>query len=244
MMKKRNVAIAMAAVTMAGTVAPVFANAAQQITTKNSSITTSEYSSLESKLKSVAGLKYTSDDLAEVNKDTLVYKMTYSTEGTEPEDLVNTTDFEDLARKISQSTRGDEFTVTVTDNGNAKDSNGKITNKGNVKLDQDKLYELKQNKFDKITTTGEQAMSKFANQLNKDNYKNLNIKNEANLGNYLAEKSVDASTGAITLKFKTPKENKMTIGADNKDITADFTLTLKSGEDKLDFLCLNSARIN
>lgn len=238
MMKKRNVAVAMAAVTVAGTVAPVVANAAQQkttTTTKNSSITTNEYSSLESQLKAVAGLKYTSDDLDGVNTNDFVYDMMYSTDGTTTKALVNTTDFENLSRAISKSTRGDEFTVTVTDKGNAKDSKGKITNKGNVKLDQDKLYALKQNDFEKITTTDDLSMAKFASKLTKDNYKNLNIKNAANLGQYLAEKSVDASTGAITLKFKTPKENKMTIGTDNREVTADFTLTLKSGEDKLDF---------
>lgn len=239
MMKKRNVAIAMAAVTMAGTVAPVVANAAQQkttTTTKDSSITTNEYSSLESQLKAVAGLKYTSDDLAGVTTNNLVYNMMYSTPTTTNQTLKDTTDFETLARAISQSARGDEFTVTVTDNGNAKDSKGKITNKGNVKLDQDKLYELKQTNFTNITTNGDLAMANFAKQVNsKDNYKNLNIQKANNLSNYLSEKSVDASTGAITLKFKTPKENKMTIGTDNREVIADFTLTLKSGEDKLDF---------
>ncbi len=160
MMKKRNVAIAMAAVTMAGTVAPVVANAAG----KETNLTVSQYAAFENQLKGYINTRYSdvNKDGSEVTtpgkgnlKDKSVYsivakgidstgKITGNSSDefkiSETSDSAGTTKEAALANlkivseAISKSTRGQVVTFEVKDLGHKVDKDGKIVNVGDVKL--------------------------------------------------------------------------------------------------------------
>ena len=159
MMKKRNVAVAMAAVTVAGTVAPVFANAAG----KETNLTVSQYAAFENQLKGYINTRYSEGTTSEngstgdlagecvyeitakgIKEENGTVKITGNSSDdikiSETSDSAGTTKDEALANlkkvseAISKSTRGQVVTFEVKDLGHKVDKDGKIVNVGDVKL--------------------------------------------------------------------------------------------------------------
>ncbi len=121
MMKKRNVAIAMAAVTMAGTVAPVFANAA----TPETHVVSNENSAkLISKVRELLRVKYT-DTQKNVYEITASYKKNESP--VKDEEITSSAQLAEIIEG-TEDTKNTEIVLTITDKGHAKDGD-KIVNK-------------------------------------------------------------------------------------------------------------------
>ncbi len=157
MMKKRNVAVAMAAVTVASTLAPVVANAAG----KETNLTVSQYAAFENQLKGYINTRYSEGTTSE-NGSTgdlageCVYEITakgikeengtVTITGNSIDDIKiseksqKTTKETALANlkkvsdAIAKSTRGQVVTFEVKDLGHKVDKDGKIVNVGDVKL--------------------------------------------------------------------------------------------------------------
>ncbi len=136
MMKKKNMAMAMAAVTVASTVAPAFAATAENTTQEN--ITLKEYGSLESKIKDMLTKKYGKDLMGStINEGDKVYDVTVTTTGDTLSSvgLVNGKIENDAQLKavsdiINKSEKGTVFNFVINDKGHAVKSDGTITNKG------------------------------------------------------------------------------------------------------------------
>lgn len=132
MMKKKNIALAMAAVSVAGTVAPAFAATAEE---NKHVLSSKDYAAFDTKLKALLGSKYSSDaaDLTGgVTTGSAVYEITMTTSGETTTvnslDVLNT-----VNTTIKNSKRGEVFNFTVTDKGHSVKSDGKITNIGKMK---------------------------------------------------------------------------------------------------------------
>ncbi len=112
MMKKRNVAIAMAAVTMAGTVAPVFANSA---TPETHVVSNEKSTKVISKVRELLKVKYT-----DTQENVYEIKVSYNVTGGSPETDKDITNATQLAEIIGD-TKNTGIVLTITDKGHAKD---------------------------------------------------------------------------------------------------------------------------
>ncbi len=114
MMKKRNVAIAMAAVTMAGTVAPVFANT---IAEENKHVVSNEKSTkVISKVRELLKVKYT-DTQENVYEINATYTNSKGNKG-QTQEIKTITDLLDL---MDEEKGNKDIVLTITDKGHAKD---------------------------------------------------------------------------------------------------------------------------
>ena len=112
MMKKRNVAIAMAAVTMASTVAPVFANSA---TPETHVVSNEKSTKLISKVRELLKVKYT-----DTQENVYTIKVSYNITGGSPVSDKPITNATQLV-EIIEDTKNTGITLKITDNGHAKD---------------------------------------------------------------------------------------------------------------------------
>ncbi len=278
MMKKRNVAIAMAAVTMAGTVAPVVANAAG----KETNLTVSQYAAFENQLKGYINTRYSdiNKDGSEVSspgtgdlKDKPVYKIvakgikeevngTVTITGKSSDDI-RISGFlsiknkeEELARlnKVSEaiykSRRGQIVTFKVIDLGHTVDKDGKIVNRGDVKL-------TLQDTVNKDELTQENIKNNVMAKVTKDYLKNFDVTKKGTLsgGQVSSPTNLDDSTnhpknafgayltsvkvntdGSVKLVFNTPKSGDILLNSDGKTpvVANNLTITIKPGDFKLD----------
>lgn len=212
-MKKRNVAVAMAAVTVAGTVAPVVANAAG----KETNLTVSQYAAFENQLKGYINTRYSDVNLDGTSgtngngnlKDKSVYsivakgvdstgsKITGNSSDefkiSETSDSAGTTkeaalaNLKKVSELISKSTRGQVVTFEVQDLGHKVDKDGKIVNTGDVKL---KLSDVINNSnLDKTNTENAMAVTKDYLALN-----NVTKKGEISSGKVSNITDLDDST--------------------------------------------------
>ena len=143
-MKKRNVAVAMAAMTMATTVAPVVANAAGEET----NLTVSQYAAVENKLKGYINTRYSEgcEDESKVGQSVYSIKAiginsSGKIEAGKDLPITGDTDKEvdldnlELVKKaISELKRGESITFEIKDLGHRIDDNGKVLDTGFVKL--------------------------------------------------------------------------------------------------------------
>ena len=277
MMKKRNVAVAMAAVTMAGTVAPVVANAAG----KETNLTVSQYAAFENQLKGYINTRYSEGTTSEGGSTgdlagKCVYEITAkgikeengtvkitgnsidnikisekSKKTTKETDLAN---LKKVSDAIAKSTRGQVVTFEVKDLGHKVDKDGKIVNKGDVKL---KLLDVINNpelgtKDDERKTNTQKEMGKVTKdylnnfsvtkkgKISSDNITNItNITNDSEAQNifktYLTSVTVNNADGSVKLVFNTPTAGDVLVDKDgNKVVANNLTITLKPGDAKID----------
>lgn len=183
MMKKKNIAVAMAAVTVAGTVAPVFAAQADVIK-ENYNVTTGDYKSFETKLKDLLTVKFSNKvdaDFAEDdNRGEKVYNIKVTTSATAKEIEVTDSDvLSDVSKLIAKSNRGDVFTFTILDKGSVKNKEGYIVDKGEI----------------------EYTISSIAD---------LNVeKGAAEVSGYTLERKYSEKDGSLELKYTNDKTNKV-----------------------------------
>lgn len=136
MMKKKNVAVAMAAVTMAGTIAPAIASANTVVETTQNNITVNEYATLEAKLNDMLSKTYSTDsnDLitsgSTVTTGGSVYTITMNTTGQTTTTINSPAALKAVSDKINKSKLGTVFNFTIVDNGHTVKSDGTITNIG------------------------------------------------------------------------------------------------------------------
>ncbi len=206
MMKKRNMALAMAAVTVAGTVAPAFA------VEKDYNVTTNDYTAFENKLKDFLATKYTekADKLITSTGSTVqpagkVYNisMKENTTGAVAKPIASSEDLTEISKTIRNSNRGQVFNFTITDNGHTTDAEGLVVNQGKVKYTISSISDV-----NKEFTAGETTVI-------PDKYANL--KRVANT----VEKKYNETDGTLKLTFKKGENT--------------YTTTLTPGMEKIDF---------
>lgn len=270
MMKKRNVAVAMAAVTVAGTVAPVVANAAG----KETNLTVSQYAAFENQLKGYINTRYSEGTTSE-NGSTgdlageCVYEITakgikeengtVKITGNSIDDIKISVKSEKTTKEtalanlkkvsdaIAKSTRGQVVTFEVKDLGHKVDKDGKIVNKGDVKLTlQDTVNndKIKEDNTKKVMTVTKAYLNNFS-VTKKGTISTGQVVSPTEFTNdsdaqivfkeYLT--SVTANTdGSVKLVFNTPKSGNVLVNDDGKTpvVANNLTITLKPGDAKID----------
>lgn len=154
MMKKRNVAVAMAAVTMASTVAPVFANA---IAEENKHVVSNENSAkLISKVRELLRVKYTDtqENVYEIN-------ATYTNSKGQENQRLQINTITDLLNLMDEEKGNKNIVLTITDNGHAKDGD-KIVDETILKYEKtSELQALVFKNNPKVNTAGQIVEAKL-----------------------------------------------------------------------------------
>ena len=256
-MKKRNVAVAMAAMTMATTVAPVVANAAGE----ENNLTVSQYSAVENQLKGYINTRYSNNDKSVYNisvkginqkgeftgssSDKFVVTETTNTTGTTKEKALE--NLEKVSKAISNLNKGQVVTFEVQDLGHRVDDEGKVLDTGFVKL---KLSDVI-NKGINLEKTKE-AITVTKDYL-KDSYEINNygtvsgdsvtaikeIRNDKTaqiiLSGYLESVEVNDDNGSVKLVLNTPATGGALVGKNNKKVVANnLEININVGDDRID----------
>lgn len=184
MMKKKNIAMAMAAVTVAGVAAPAAAFAAET----EYNITTNEYATLEAKIKEMLATKYTTTagkleivDGVAAGGSVFNISMKENTSGAVAKNITNLEELTAVSKDIKNSNRGRVFNFTIVDNGHTVDSDNAVVNKGKVKY---------------TISTIAKVNEQFKNGIPADGFAEL--KNVADT----VEKTYNESNGTLKLTFK------------------------------------------
>ena len=256
-MKKRSVAVAMAAMTMATTVAPVVANAAGEET----NLTVSQYAAVENQLKGYINTRYSNNDKSVYNisvkginkngeftgssSDKFVVTETTNTTGTTKEKALE--NLEKVSKAISNLNKGQVVTFEVQDLGHRVDDEGKVLDTGFVKL---KLSDVI-NKGINLEKTKE-AITVTKDYL-KDSYEINNygtvsgdsvtaikeIRNDKTaqmiLSGYLESVEVNDDNGSVKLVLNTPATGGALVGKNNKKVVANnLEININVGDDRID----------
>ena len=131
MMKKRNVAVAMAAVTFAGTAAPLVAQAAESTVVKKEIFTKAEKVKLTSEIRRLADIEFASAEKNDDLEGQSVYTIKTDISGGTTLEAQTADDkkaaVNDLISEILEAE--DKVVVTITDKGHSKDRKGNIVSK-------------------------------------------------------------------------------------------------------------------
>ena len=255
-MKKRSVAVAMAAMTMATTVAPVVANAAGEET----NLTLDQYAAFENQLKGYINTKYSEGE----NKGKSVYKIVAigigedgslgkdksfiicDTKKSENEALKN---LEIVKREIVDLPKGKSIRFEVTDLGHRVDEKGNILDTGNVKLTLSEISNysskgsikllLENKKSDLLLKLKDLNINKFVGL--SDPVKNIYDLSEDNaveaLISYIDKIEIKGNDLELILNTPTVKsgDEKALVSSDERMILANnLKINLKIGDDILD----------
>ena len=139
MMKKRNIAVAMAAVTVASTVAPAFATGTEVAKENKYTVSKENRDKLLFDLSKLLKKEYT-----DIKGKVYTIKVSYKTDGklVTNKQINTSTDLEDL-EKIMEDTRNSDIVLNITDNGHVENGNDILGSSIVTYKDNNSLADLK-----------------------------------------------------------------------------------------------------